>query len=452
MSKPAPWQHCLSRLERELPEDEYNIWIMPLQARQQDQQLLLLAPNTYVMEHVQRTYLDPKIKPYCSPLEVVMSVGTSLPGEAPNDADVNAMPLSNASTGAVSTPGINSVARPRATGQLNNTFTFENHVEGNSNSFARASAMQVGANPGQGYNPLFIYGGVGLGKTHLMQAAGNMILREDTNRRVAYVHAEHFVSDMVNAIQQNRMPQFKEYYRSLDALLIDDIQFFSGKASSQEEFFHTFNELTRRNRQIIITSDSFPKDIKGIEDRIISRLGMGLQVAIEPPELETRVAILNNKAATLDAEVPTDVAFFVAENVRDNVRSLEGALQSIVAMSRFVNRPIDVGLAKEALRHTLRHQEKQTNMENIISAVCEYCGVRKTDLMSKSRKRKIAEPRQLAMALCRSLTTKSLPEIGEAFGRDHTTVLNACNRVKEKREADSKIAADWDTLYRRLGG
>jgi len=442
LSKPAQWQHCLSRLEQELPEDEYNIWIMPLQARQQDQQLLLLAPNTYVMEHVQRTYLDPKIKPYCAPLEVVLSVGTSITkSEQPAPLPESAPPVN-----------ANSAARPRATGQLNNTFTFENHVEGNSNSFARASAMQVGANPGQGYNPLFIYGGVGLGKTHLMQAAGNMILREDTNRRVAYVHAEHFVSDMVNAIQQNRMPQFKEYYRSLDALLIDDIQFFSGKASSQEEFFHTFNELTRRNRQIIITSDSFPKDIKGIEDRIISRLGMGLQVAIEPPELETRVAILNNKAATLDAEVPTDVAFFVAENVRDNVRSLEGALQSIVAMSRFVNRPIDVNLAKEALRHTLRHQEKQTNMENIISAVCEYCGVRKTDLMSKSRKRKIAEPRQLAMALCRSLTTKSLPEIGEAFGRDHTTVLNACNRIKEKREADSKIASDWDTLYRRLGG
>ncbi len=453
MSTPPIWQHCLTRLEHELEDNEFNTWIMPLHAREGvgNQRLELLAPNTYVRDRVSKDYLERYISQYCAPYNVSIAVGEFNTASASPEADANL--ASSTFSG-----GQNSPATPkpgssgRGSGRLNRTFTFQNHVEGKSNSFARASAVQVGQNPGQGYNPLFIYGGVGLGKTHLMQAAGNLIVDNNPNARVSYVHAEHFVSDMVSAIQSNQMHNFKKNYRSLDALLIDDIQFFSGKTSSQEEFFHTFNELTGRNKQIIITSDSFPKDIKGIEDRIISRLGSGLQVAIEPPELETRVAILNNKAETLDADLPVEVAFFVAENVRDNVRSLEGALQSIVAMSRFTSRSIDVDLAREALRHVLKHQEQQVNIDNIISEVCEYCGIRRTDLMSKSRKKRIAETRQIAMALCRELTNKSLPEIGDAFGRDHTTVLNACKRIKEKRGSDSKIAEDWNTLYRRLGG
>jgi len=449
LSTPPIWQHCLTRLEHELDDSEFNTWIMPLHAREgaDSQRLELLAPNSYVRDRVSEQYLNRYIAQYCAPYSVTVTVGES--GQAPAPRDSDNVEVTAADVAAASAPG---PGASRGTGRLNNTFTFDNHVEGKSNSFARASSVQVGQNPGQGYNPLFIYGGVGLGKTHLMQAAGNMILQNNPKARVSYVHAEHFVSDMVSAIQSNQMQKFKKNYRSLDALLIDDIQFFSGKTSSQEEFFHTFNELTRRNKQIIITSDRFPKDIKGIEDRIISRLGSGLQVAIEPPELETRVAILNNKAETLDADLPRDVAFFVAENVRDNVRSLEGALQSIVAMSRFTHQPIDVDLAREALRHVLRHQEQQINIDNIISEVCEYCGIRRSDLMSKSRKKRIAQTRQIAMALCRELTNKSLPEIGEAFGRDHTTVLNACKRIKDKRGSDGKIAEDWNTLYRRLGG
>lgn len=451
MSSPLIWQSCLTRLEHELPDNEFNTWIMPLHARSAgDERLELLAPNNYVRDRVRDHYLDKHIAPYCTPFTVTVGVGDGAPAILPDSAPA-------APSSAQSVPGAAPAPSPGridsvGSGSPNRTYSFENHVEGKSNSFARASAIQVGESPGGSYNPLFIYGGVGLGKTHLMQAAGNLILEQNPQARVAYVHAEHFVSDMVRAIQNNKMIEFKRNYRSLDALLIDDIQFFSGKTSSQEEFFHTFNELTRRNKQIVITSDRFPKDIKGIEDRIVSRLGSGLQVSIDPPELETRVAILHNKAAELNATLPDDVAFFVAQNIRDNVRSLEGALQSIVAMSKFSHRDIDVPLAEHALRHTLRHQEQQVSVDNIISAVCEYYGIRRTDVMSKSRKRNIAEPRQMAMALCRDLTTRSLPDIGDAFGRDHTTVINACRRVKQRRDADSKVDEDWSALSRRLGG
>ena len=336
-------------------------------------------------------------------------------------------------------------------GRLNADFTFDTHVEGKSNQLARAAARQVGENPGRAYNPLFIYGGVGLGKTHLMQAAGNLMLQHSPQANVAYVHSERFVADMVRALQHNAINEFKKFYRSLDALLIDDIQFFVRKERSQEEFFHTFNALLEGQRQVIITADRFPKDLVGVAERLVSRFGSGLTVAIEPPELETRVAILIKKATAEGLLLPEDVAFFIAKQVRSNVRELEGALRRVMANAQFTGRRVDVGVATESLKDLLAFHERLVTINNIQKTVAEYYKIRVSDLYSKRRSRQVARPRQVAMALAKELTRHSLPEIGDAFGgRDHTTVLHACRKVNSLVSSDVRTKEDYDNLMKIL--
>jgi len=337
--------------------------------------------------------------------------------------------------------------------RLNTSFTFDAFVEGKSNQLAKAAATQVSENPGKSYNPLFIYGGVGLGKTHLMHAVGNAMVEQNPKARVAYVHSERFVGDMVRGLQHNTISEFKRSYRSLDALLIDDIQFFAGKERSQEEFFHTFNALLEGQRQIVLTCDRYPKEVNGLEERLKSRFGWGLTVAIEPPELETSVAILMSKAVIEGVDLPEEVAFFIAKRIRSNVRELEGALRRVIANSRFTDRPIDLDFAKEALRDLLAVQARLVSIENIQKTVADYFKIRVGDLLSKRRSRSIARPRQFAMALSKELTNHSLPEIGDAFGgRDHTTVLHGCRRVQSLRETDKRVDDDYLNLLRTLTG
>ncbi len=337
------------------------------------------------------------------------------------------------------------------TSYLNRTFTFENFVEGKSNQLARAAAWQVADNPKHGYNPLFLYGGVGLGKTHLMHAVGNHLLKKNPNAKVVYLHSERFVADMVKALQLNAITDFKRYYRSVDALLIDDIQFFAKKDRSQEEFFHTFNALLEGGQQMILTCDRYPKEIEGLEERLKSRFGWGLTVAVEPPDLETRVAILMKKASQSQLDLPPDAAFFIAQRIRSNVRELEGALKRVIASANFTRRPIDVDLVKESLKDLLALQDKQVSLDNIQRTVAEYYKIKVADLMSRRRSRSVARPRQGAMALAKELTNHSLPEIGDSFGgRDHTTVLHACRKIKELRETSSDIHEDYKNLLRSL--
>jgi chromosomal replication initiator protein len=334
---------------------------------------------------------------------------------------------------------------------LNSYFSFDNFVNGKSNQLARAASMQVAENPGSAYNPLFIYGGVGLGKTHLMHAIGNYILHKKNNAKVLYLHSERFVADMVKALQTNTINKFKTFYRSLDALLIDDIQFFAGKDRSQEEFFHTFNALLEGQQQIILTCDRYPKEIDGVEERLKSRLGWGLTVAIEPPELETRVAILMSKAEQAAIELPQETAFFIAKRIRSNVRELEGVLKRIIANAHFTGRPINLELVRESIKDLLALQDKLVTIENIVKTVAEYYKVKVSDLLSKRRSRSVARPRQMAMALAKELTNHSLPEIGDAIGdRDHTTVLHACRKIAELRESNADIAEDFTNLLRHL--
>jgi chromosomal replication initiator protein len=337
------------------------------------------------------------------------------------------------------------------TSYLNRTFTFENFVEGKSNQLARAAAWQVADNPKHGYNPLFLYGGVGLGKTHLMHAVGNHLLKKNPNAKVVYLHSERFVADMVKALQLNAINEFKRFYRSVDALLIDDIQFFARKERSQEEFFHTFNALLEGGQQVILTSDRYPKEIEGLEERLKSRFGWGLTIAIEPPELETRVAILMRKAEENKIHLPHEVAFFIAKRLRSNVRELEGALNRVIANARFTGKPINIDFVREALRDMLALQEKLVTIDNIQKTVAEYYKIKVADLLSKRRSRSVARPRQLAMALAKELTNHSLPEIGDAFGgRDHTTVLHACRKIAELREESNDIKEDYSNLIRTL--
>jgi chromosomal replication initiator protein len=334
---------------------------------------------------------------------------------------------------------------------LVDNYTFDNFVEGKSNQLALAAAGQVAENPGGSYNPLFLYGGVGLGKTHLMHAVGNALLKSNPEAKVVYLHSERFVADMVKALQLNAISDFKRYYRSVDALLIDDIQFFAGKERSQEEFFHTFNALLEGGQQMILTCDRYPKEIDGLEERLKSRFGWGLTVAVEPPELETRVAILMKKASQARIELPPDAAFFIAQRIRSNVRELEGALKRVIASAHFTAKPIDVGLIKESLKDLLALQDKQVSLDNIQRTVAEYYKIKVADLMSKRRSRSVARPRQVAMALAKELTNHSLPEIGDSFGgRDHTTVLHACRKIKELRETESDIREDYKNLLRSL--
>nr|MCU0735118.1 chromosomal replication initiator protein DnaA [Methylotetracoccus sp.] len=329
--------------------------------------------------------------------------------------------------------------------------TFDSFVEGKSNQLAKAASIQVAQNVGRAYNPLFVYGGVGLGKTHLMHAIGNDILKANPAANIVYLHSERFVSDMVNALQHNAINAFKEYYRTVDALLIDDIQFFAGKERSQEEFFHTFNTLLENKHQVVLTCDRYPKEIKGLEERLKSRFGWGLPVAVEPPDLETRVAILQSKAQLAGVELPHEVAIFIGKRIRSNIRELEGALRRVIANSQFTGRDITLDFAKEALRDLIALQDRLINVENIQKTVAEYFRIRTADLLSSKRNRSVARPRQIAMALAKELTNHSLPEIGQMFGgRDHTTVLHACRKVRELKESDSKLLEDFSNLLRTL--
>lgn len=438
------WKRCSDRLESELSAQQFSTWIRPLQVVEEGGQIHLLAPNRFVLDWVNDHFMT-RIRELSEQLsdgeeapELVLEIGTR-----------NAIAHSVASS-----KGSELVATSRSKGQknssnLNPSFTFETFVEGKSNQLARAAARQVGQNAGGAYNPLFLYGGVGLGKTHLMHAVGNLMLEVNSNAKVMYLHSERFVADMVKALQHNAMNEFKRHYRGVNALLIDDIQFFAGKERSQEEFFHTFNALLETQQQIILSCDRYPKEVSGLEERLKSRFGWGLTVAIEPPDLETRVAILMSKAKQAGVALPDEVAFFVAKRIRSNVRELEGALRRIHANSEFMGQPITLDFAKEALKDLLTVQAKLVTIENIQKTVAQYYKMRVADLLSGKRNRSIARPRQVAMALAKELTSHSLPEIGSAFGgRDHTTVLHACQKVAELRGSDQRINEDYENLLR----
>lgn len=441
------WQRCLEQLRDRIPQQQFNLWISPLQAEETGDGVILFAPNEYVLSGVSRDYL-PDIESALAELnhgqftQVSLVVGTK---RSPVANGALEKPKSFAGSTNESSIVVNHQSN------LNPSFTFENFVEGKSNQLAKAAASQVAENPGAAYNPLFLYGGVGLGKTHLTQAVGNFIRKNRPDARIVYLHSERFVGDMVKALQANAINEFKRFYRTVDALLIDDIQFFAGKERSQEEFFHTFNALLEGQQQIIITSDRYPKEISGIEERLKSRFGSGLTIAVQPPELETRVAILMNKAQNLSVELPHEVAFFIAKRIRSNVRELEGALKRVIANAQFTGSPITLDFVQEALRDLLSLQEKLVSIDNIIKTVCEYYKLKVSELLSKRRNRSVARPRQVAMALCKELTNHSLPEIGEAFGgRDHTTVLHACRQIKLLCESVTDISEDFANLMRIL--
>ncbi|NQY30863.1 MAG: chromosomal replication initiator protein DnaA [Flavobacteriaceae bacterium] len=445
------WNKCLDRLQLELPSTQYNTWIRPLQIQNSSRgkTLVLFAPNRFVVDWVKKNFYE-RIN------ELIQEIN-----------DTEQQPLIEIKVGSDTSDNdsvaIHKVAQAvlpvrqkqtetfKRSGSLNRNFTFENFIEGNSNRLAKIAAMQVANELGENYNPFFIYGGVGLGKTHLMHAIGNMVLQNNPQARVVYLHSENFVADMVKSIQNNNMPAFKSYYRSLDLLLIDDIQFFAGKNRSQEEFFHTFNALFEGQQQIVLTSDRFPKEIDGVEERLKSRFGWGLTSCIEPPELETRVAILATKAKQMGIEMPYEVAFFIAEKIKSNVRELEGALKRVAANSKFTGEKISIEFTKSVLRDLLALQEKLITIDNIQKVVATYYKIKVPDILSKRRNRSIARPRQMAMCLAKDLTNHSLPEIGDSFGgKDHTTVIHACRKVKELMSLSNTIADDYRNLKKVL--
>ncbi len=512
------WQKCLGFLQDELPSQQFNTWIRPLQAEVEGQSLKLLAPNRFVLQWVSDKYLariselltelsngqppqlileigskrtvsNPQVmsRPAQTPPNVIVRTTPPKPdfiseptaeepgfGAAPvrrSEPQSRQQPMTGFAESDSSQPPITEapavITSPKAANKpertvqvdgalkhqssLNPNFTFETFVEGKSNQLARAASRQVSENPGGAYNPLFLYGGVGLGKTHLMHAVGNFLVQQNPNAKVMYLHSERFVADMVKALQLNAINDFKRLYRSVDALLIDDIQFFAGKERSQEEFFHTFNALLEGGQQMILTSDRYPKEISGMEERLKSRFGWGLTVAIDPPELETRVAILKKKADQARVALPDDAAFFIAQKIRSNVRELEGALKKVIADSHFRGQPITTDFIRESLRDLFAVQDKQVGIDNIQRTVAEYYSIKVPDLLSKRRSRSVARPRQVAMALAKELTNHSLPEIGDAFGgRDHTTVLHACRKVKELQEESAEIREDYKNLLRAL--
>ncbi|AWB68965.1 chromosomal replication initiator protein DnaA [Saccharobesus litoralis] len=467
------WQNCQNVMQQDLPAQEFNTWIRPLQSLEEGGVVTLFAPNKFVRDWVLDKYAD-TINQHLTQINsgqlpsLRVEVGTK-----PTDSRVaqqaapkleignklnsipDIKPPAFSPAPAVHVPKANVQPRNEAGLQLKSNirenYTFDNFVEGKSNQLARAAACQVADNPGVSYNPLFLYGGVGLGKTHLLHAVGNEILNRNPDAKVIYMHSERFVQDMVKALQNNAIESFKKHYRSVNALLIDDIQFFAKKERSQEEFFHTFNALLEGNQQIIMTSDRYPKEIEGVEDRLKSRFGWGLTIAIEPPELETRVAILMKKAQEAKVNLPHEVAFFIAKRLRSHVRELEGALNRVVAHANFTGKPITIEFVKEALRDLLALQEKLVTIDNIQRTVAEYYKIKVADILSKRRSRSVARPRQVAMALAKELTSHSLPEIGDAFGgRDHTTVLHACRKIKELREENLDIKEDYLNLIRTL--
>lgn len=452
------WDKCLDYLRDEIPSQKFNTWLRPLQAELTNNTLTLLAPNQFVLDWVNEHFLAKIMETLRElsedePPVVRLRIGTK---------STPTQPTNNDSTGQTRIQMANTQATPRVStapqkvyaphqSNLNPSFRFDNFVEGKSNQLARAAAQQVAENPGQAYNPLFVYGGVGLGKTHLTQAMGNYILEKNPNAKVLYLHSERFVADMIKALQHNTMNDFKKYYRSVNCLLIDDIQFFAKKERSQEEFFHTFNSLLESNQQIVLTCDRYPKEISGLEERLQSRFGWGLTIAIEPPELETRVAILMAKAEQSKIDLSSDVAFFIAKHIQSNVRELEGALKRVIANAHFTRRDITVDFVREALKDLLTLQAKLVTIENIQRTVSEYYKIKVADILSQRRNRSVTRPRQVAMALAKELTTHSLPEIGDAFGgRDHTTVLHACRKVKELLNEQIDIQEDWKNLIRIL--
>ncbi len=446
------WQHCTDELQREFSAHQYTTWIKPLRFEQDGDAYTLIAPNRYVLQWVKDRLLS-KIERnaeryFARPTRLDLALDDAQPEEASLAGDA----LSDEAAPPVA-PGSATASTASNERRINPSFTFAGFVGGKANQLARAAALQVAENPGKAYNPLFIYGTTGLGKTHLVHAIGNQVLSLMPNANVRYLHAEQFVSDVVRAYQNKAFDAFKRSYHTLDVLLIDDIQFFAGKSRTQEEFFYAFNSLIERNKQVVMTSDRFPKEIANIDDRLISRFGWGLTVAVEPPELEMRVAILMKKAESDGTPIAEEVAFFVAKHIRSNVRELEGALKRVLAYAKFNNVPVTVDAAKEALRDLLAVLNRQVSIDNIQKTVADYYKIKVSEMYSKKRVRSLARPRQVAMALAKELTPMSLPEIGEAFGgRDHTTVLHACRKIQELVEADQSIARDHALLTQILRG
>ena len=446
------WGECKKTLERDLPVEEYSTWIAPLTLEQNNGSNPLsysvLAPNKFISDWVEDNYgitIKERLSAITSNRDLNLNFEIFVDYHDKQSSDILEQNPKDS----------NEAVEKRPSGiqksNLIENFTFESFVEGKSNHIALAASRQIGDGLKNSYNPLFIYGGVGLGKTHLMHAVGNEILRKDPTKKIAYVHSEKFVSDMVKSLQLGAINEFKQYYRSLDALLIDDIQFFAKKEQSQEELFHTFNSLLEKGSQMILTCDRYPKEIDGLEDRLKSRLGWGLPVVIEPPELETRVAILLSKAESMNHELNEESAFFIAQKVRSNVRELEGALKRVIANSNFTGRPISVDLIKDSLKDLLAIQARQVSVENIQKTTAEYYNIKMSDILSKRRSRSVARPRQMAMFLAKELTNYSLPEIGESFGgRDHTTVIHACKKINELRSFNLDIEEDYRKLLRVL--
>ena len=426
------WNKCSEKLENMLSQDDFNTWIRPLKGNLNKNTLELVAPNDFILTYVET------------------NLSNEIMGMVKSQSKKDISLVFKTHTKETLVDKYKNDTKSEDT-KLVPSYVFETFVEGKSNHVALAASKQVASNPKGDYNPLFIYGGVGLGKTHLMHAVGNEILRNEPGKRIVYVHSEKFVSDMVKALQLGAMNEFKSFYRNADALLIDDIQFFAGKEQSQEEFFHTFNALLDRNNQMILTCDKYPKEIDGLEERLKSRLGWGLPVIIDPPELETRAAVLLQKASSMGVEMPNDCAIYIAQRIRSNIRELEGALKRVVANARFTNQQIDLALVKDALKDLFVISAKMVSIENIQKTVAEYYNIKLSDLLSKRRSRSITRPRQLAMALTKELTRHSLPEIGEAFnGRDHTTVLHACKKITELRKENPSQEEDYRNLTRAL--
>ena len=429
----------MERLEGDLSPQQFNTWIRPLQVVEEKTSIKLYAPNRFVLDWINEQYLE-QIKALILAFSadekytINIAVGSQIQSKSAKTTNKPALVVKDKKV-------------TRSSNNLNPGFSFETFVEGKSNQLARAASIQTSENPGNAYNPLFIYGGVGLGKTHLMHAVGHGILANKPDANIVYLHSERFVADMVRALQHNAINEFKRHYRSLDALLIDDIQFFAGKERSQEEFFHTFNALLEGQHQIILTCDRYPKEVKGLEERLKSRFGWGLTVAIEPPELETRVAIIKKKASLVNTHLPDDVSFFIAKRFRSNVRELEGALNRVVATSNLTGEPISLELTQSSLKDLLLLQDKQVTLDSIQKTTAEYFKIRVADLLSKRRSRSVARPRQIAMTLAKEFTNHSLPEIGDAFGgRDHTTVIHACRKIAELQQQDQKIEEDYKNL------
>ncbi len=435
------WRSCLDHFEKQLPPQQFKTWIKPLKFQAVDHTLTLTAPNRFVLQWIRDRFLGEIQRLAVDRLGADITVNLALV-EKPSVA-APAHPI------AVETAG--NKPSTREISRLNPEFTFKTFVTGKANELARAAAMQVAERPGEAYNPLFVYGGVGLGKTHLIHAIGNLLQERNPQSRIRYIHAEQYVSDVVRAYQHKAFDDFKRYYHSLDLLLIDDIQFFSGKSRTQEEFFYAFNALLESRKQVVITCDTYPREIAGIENRLISRFGWGLTVAVEPPELEMRVAILLRKAEAENIHLDEAVAFFIASHSQTNVRELEGALKRILAFSRFSGRPITIDVCREALKDLLALQSRQVSIDNIQKTVADYYKIKVSEMYSKKRTRNIARPRQIAMALAKELTHLSLPDIGEAFGgRDHTTVLHACRKIAALKSTNHDITRDFDSLLKVL--